>query len=260
MLSFDPTLLISRHKFLFEAPDNSANIYSFDGDDRALQIADLVTRFAMALGTTDLRTAGAIFFKRYCPIFAGAVYAWLHHRWALDVSYVNMKVTLTGNNVKFHLLGTSQVAGIESLSSDEEKDEAYMRHLFQDHASPLVAAVSAHTGISQPALWHTIAYSISYWRQEWLAESETELLNERIEQWFRYATSRSTPSWLPDKRINPISCEFRALDDPLQEGHKILIRKACCMNYKLPGEEPHYCYTCPLISDEQRMEQYLEAH
>lgn len=256
MLPFDLDLLVSRHKFMFDAPESKATLYSFAGSDAAEQLSSLIDRFGEQLDSDDLRTTATLFFKRYCPLFAGAVYAWIHHRYPLNLAFGNMRLVQSGANMRFHLISASPAEGIDAQSADD----AYSRHLFHEHAAPLISLVADYTGVSQAALWHTIAYAISYWKQEWLSESPTPELKDRIERWFQYATARSNPAWLPDKSINPMSCEFRTLDDPLHEERKILIRKACCLNYKLPDEERSYCYTCPMISDEQRLEQYLEAH
>ncbi len=253
MLPFDPNLLASRHKYLFAAPDGAATVYSFAGEDAADQLSALLDRFGEQLESDDPRTTATLFFKRYCPLFAGAVYAWIHYRYPLNLAFGNMRLVQSGANMKFYLISEAPAEGID------DKDDAYLRHLFHDHAAPLIALVAASSGVSRPALWHTIAYAISYWKQEWLADCSSDT-GARIERWFQYATARSIPAWLPGQSANPISCEFRSVDDPLNEGRKIIIRKACCLNYKLPDEDRGYCYTCPLISDEQRLDQYLESH
>ncbi|WP_027088045.1 (2Fe-2S)-binding protein [Cohnella panacarvi] len=254
MLPFDPNLLVSRHKLMFDAPDRAATTYSFAGSDAAGQLSVLLDRFGEQLESDDPGTTARIFFKRYCPLFAGAVYAWIRHRYPLDVAFGNMRLVQSGANMKFYLISDAPAEGID------DNDETYLRHLFHEHAAPLISLVAAASGVSRPALWHTIAYAISYWKHEWLYESSSAETSERIERWFQYATARANPAWLPGKSANPIACEFRAVDDPLHEGRKILIRKACCLNYKLAGDDRGYCVTCPLISDERRLDQYLESH
>ncbi|SDX37665.1 IucA/IucC family C-terminal-domain containing protein [Paenibacillus sp. CF384] len=260
MLPLDPNVIVNRHKFNFGAPSVETTVYSFEGTDPAVGITELVDRFASQINAPDNKTVGMLFWKRYCALFAGAVYTWLHQRYPLDLSFQNVRFVQSGANVKFYLLSDAPVTAITLLQSETEQDEAYLRHLFHDHASQVIAAVVSHTGVPVPGMWHTIAYLLAHWKQTWLRESPSEAFTSRIEQWFEYATRRLEPDWLPGRAVNPMSCTFRAVEDPLHEGRSILVRRACCMNYRLPGDDDPYCYTCPLITDELRIKKFLESH
>ncbi|MDQ0889040.1 ferric iron reductase protein FhuF [Paenibacillus sp. V4I9] len=65
--------------------------------------------------------------------------------------------------------------------------------------------------------------------------------------------------WFGEKAENPLICRFRQVKIPMHDDRHILLREKCCLNYCLPGGD-RYCYTCPLITDERRIEKYLAAH
>ncbi|WP_127530955.1 hypothetical protein [Paenibacillus kobensis] len=74
-----------------------------------------------------------------------------------------------------------------------------------------------------------------------------------------HAANRLAPEHLPGIPAKAMSCQFRGIDDPLQEGRQIFIRRTCCLNYRL-SEEDKYGYTCPLISDERRLDKFMKSH
>ncbi|RAP77778.1 IucA/IucC family C-terminal-domain containing protein [Paenibacillus montanisoli] len=260
MIPFDPTPIASRHNLYLDEPPADSSAFSLQGNELADRLAELINRFGENVNAPDRKTAGMLFFKRYSSLIAGAVYAWLHNRHPFDLSFSNIRYGLHGTNLKFFVLGAEPLPSIAGLPREVEQDEAYLRHLFHEHALAVIEAVANHTGVSRVGLWHTIAYLLAYWKQEWLLESASGTLSERIEQWFAYASRRSNPAWLPGRAVNPLACSFRKVEDPLKEGRQILIRKACCMNYRAGGDTDAYCYTCPLITDEHRIEKFMIRH
>ncbi|MFC5470278.1 IucA/IucC family C-terminal-domain containing protein [Cohnella suwonensis] len=256
MLSFDPAILASRHKYEMEPQESEWKLYPLYEDEYERTVAKLIGDFGDQLNSSDGKAIGTLFVKRYSPLFAGAVYAWLFHGHPFDLSPSNVQPAMNGALFKYYLLDALPLEGISSLADDGEKDEAYMHHVIDGHARPLVGAVARLTGVPELSLWRTVAYSMAYWQQEWLLESGSEAIKGRIGSWFLKLTSRESKAWLPEYAVNPLSCQFREVDDPTQEGRKILIRKVCCLNYRVFGKE-RYCSTCPLISEERRLEKLL---
>jgi|GEM_PF-1399385 len=258
MDTFDTSLLISRHKYGFGAPADESTAYRFD-NGQTQRITELVDRFGERLNTTETRTVGILFFKKYSPLFAGALYAWLRYRHPLDLRFRNVRILLNGANLKYALLNEKPLPLSGDRADSDDSDEAYFRHLFLEHAAPVVDAVAGHTGAAPAALWSMIAYSLTYWKQEWLLETQSAELRQRIGQWFDNAAGRFAPELLTSGAAKAMAYPFRSVDDPLHDGRRIMIRRTCCLNYRLSAED-NYCSTCPLISDERRLEKLKNSH
>ncbi|WP_308634888.1 IucA/IucC family C-terminal-domain containing protein [Paenibacillus silvisoli] len=241
-------------------PDADSAAYSFHNNDIGEEVAAFVDRFGVNLDVPDRKTVGMLFFKRYCAFFAGVVYTWLHDRHPLNLSFQNIRYVLNGANMKYFIVSAEPLPAVAALTNEADRDEAYMRHVFREHAAPVIKAVASHTGVSTASLWHSVAYILAYWKQEWLLDSPSGEFRTRIGHWFDNAADLGKPAWLPERAVNPLTCGFREVADPLHEGRSILIRKACCLNYKRRDDDDPYCYTCPLISDELRLEKFMDAH
>lgn len=196
------------------------------------------------------RVTGSLWVKRYCSLFAGALYAFSHSDYALDVTMSHVRVTMNGKGLlQFELLHADEPVLSDATLSRERKRELYYQKVVNEHMRPLFQEVNRLTGIDEATLWSTLSYLLAYWVPRWQEETSSTLLRERIREDYEFLT----------ESVESITSHFRSVASPLPQEEPILIRNKCCLNYCLPGED-RYCYTCPRITDERRMDKYLVAH
>ncbi|WP_219641421.1 IucA/IucC family C-terminal-domain containing protein [Cohnella sp. CFH 77786] len=258
MSPVDPVLLKDRHDISLGSGIEKGMTDKV-GPETEDQFPDLLERFGAYIRSPNLKVTGSIWIKHYSPLVVGALYAWIHHSYGMDVSWSNMKIALDEEGLHFHVSDPRPLAELDSAGSEEERTELYLRHLFAVNVTPVVNMAVRYTRIQEPHLWATLSYSMAYWKEVWMREAKTGEDRRRIEDVYRRMTAPGKAAWFPDKEANPLLPGFRSIGDPLHEGRRIMVRDKCCLNYCLPGED-RYCYTCPLITDERRIEKYLAVH
>lgn len=258
MVPFDLPLLQNRFNISFEACTNKEEKErkALDSEE---QFVYLLKRFGEGLNTSNRSVIGSLFIKRYSALIAGGLYLWTHHQIGIDMSVEKVKITVNGSGLNFHIADPIEFNPVKSVHDQNRKNDLYIGHLLSENVHPVFANTVHLTGIRESNLWATLSYLLAYWKKEWIKQAESSDNRKHIENVFRAMTESHKSDWFPGKAANPIISRFRSIDDPLHEGQHILLRAKCCLNYRLPGED-RYCYTCPLISDEKRIEKYLAAH
>lgn len=258
MVPFDLPLLQSRFNISFGACTNKEEIESIALDSEE-QFAYLLKRFGESLNTSDRSVVGSLFIKRYGSLIAGGLYLWTHHHIGIDMSVEKVKITVNDSGLNFHIADYAEFEPLKSADDPKRKNDLYIGHLLSENVHPVFAKTMNLTGIRESNLWATFSYLLAYWKKEWIRQAKSSESRSTIDNVYHAMTEQYVSEWFPGKASNPIIKRFRSIDDPLHEGQHILLRAKCCLNYRLPGED-RYCYTCPLISDEKRIEKYLAAH
>lgn len=258
MVPFDPVLLRDRHNIWLEAEFEKSfeDIVGLENEDR---FPYLIERFGTIVQSPNARVTGSLWIKRYGSLVAGALYAWIHHSYGMDVSLKDVRVIISEDGIKFHVRNCRLLENLDSAGSDEQRTDLYIQHLFAVNVLPVIQMTVRHTRIPEKNLWATLSYTLAYWKAEWLRQAPTSDVRRRIEEIYRRMEPDASAGLFAGIAGKPLLCSFRSVEDPLHEERRILIRDKCCLNYCLPGED-RYCYTCPLISDERRIEKYLAVH
>lgn len=211
-------------------------------------LSELLQAFGRLIQSPDKKVSGSLFMKRCCSLVSGVLYAWTHHRAAWIGGLAELRVELRGQGLIFHLPEPSILA--------ETADPLpVLDHLMGEWVSPLLRQVAHLTGVREANLWSTLSYNLTYWEREWAREGANGDVLARMQEAFRLLREPGRTGWFPGPACTcstPLAGEFRQVANPFDAGKPILIRTTCCTNYRLPGED-RYCYTCPLLSEEQRM-------
>ncbi|MFC0211686.1 IucA/IucC family C-terminal-domain containing protein [Paenibacillus chartarius] len=265
MSSVDPDVLLANYRIVLEPGDTPAteNTFKLMDDEEIFRMLDA---FGHAIRSPERKVTGSLFIKRYSALAAGALYAWIHHGCGLDVSLNRLAVTVEASGaLRFHIADACVhedcTADGERLWTEEEagRTEAYLVSVFTTNVVPVFDSVIRYSDIPSSTLWSTLSYLFIYWKRKWLEQASSVAMRMRIEEVYGCLMSPVNTSFFDGCPVNPLTPSFRTIEDPLHSGCTIMLRSKCCMNYRLPGED-RYCYTCPAISDERKIEKYLAAH
>lgn len=216
-------------------------------------------RFLREIGS-DLQSpshvvTASLFFKRFLALLSGGLYTMSHHSLELNISLPN--VTLRGESTwklpSFHL----QEAGFwrPDPADREYWREQVAQRMFRDTVKPLITALASYSGIHANVLWSHTAYIVHYYYDNWTSSAETTELGEQIASDFHFLTREAEPKLFGLRDRNPLNTNFTVIQHPSEADHPILIRKTCCLQYRLQGGK--CCYTCPMLNEEKRIEQIL---
>ncbi len=259
MVPFDPKVLEDRHNTWFESDVDKAKYLDIVGLETEESFVHLLDGFGAILQSPDRRVTGSLWIKRYSSLIVSAMYVWIRHGYGIDLSLDRVKVLLNKDGINLIVLDYRQLDLLKSFRSGEQQTEVYLQHLFSVNVCPVFKRTVQHSGIQEATLWATLSYSLAYWKEEWIREDSSSEVRLRIDDVYRRMAEHAKPEWFVEKTTNPLNCRFRSVENPFQTDKHILLREKCCLNYRLPGED-RYCYTCPLISDERRIEKYQSVH
>lgn len=250
----DP-LLQSRYNIHFQ------NSESVPSDGIVLMGQDLVRNesllpfldaFSEAILSSRGEVTGSLFIKRYVSIIAGAVYAFTYHNHCLDLSLQNMKLVLKKDKLICVVQNTDEPDITSQAESREERRKQLLHHLYHTNIKKVWSAIIPATSINGATLWATLSYLFAYWKEADQLRIESPELLARMEEDYRFIAEHAWDESFTDCPVNPVFSKFDEVDI---EGEKILVRAKCCLQFCLPGEK-RYCYTCPRITEEERLLKY----
>ncbi|OAS14665.1 IucA/IucC family C-terminal-domain containing protein [Paenibacillus oryzisoli] len=257
-MSSDIVTSLKHYHLLLDSSESTELVSQEYKLDDEQGIAELLEQFAQQIGAPNRKVASSLFVKRYSHFITGAWDAWVRYGRCLNVSPSNVVVSLKNKHLYYRLLFPYSLENWARSGSYAVERESYVRHLFMDHAFPFVKQIVDWSGIDATTLWATISYNLMYYRDEWIAEAEASSEKVYIEDNFRYLLVEEDSTQVFGGRANPLTAEFRCVDIPGVDEEKIMIRSKCCLHFRMPGED-NYCYTCPTIKDDRRIEKYV-AH
>ncbi|MDR6553491.1 (2Fe-2S)-binding protein [Paenibacillus qinlingensis] len=248
---------LKHYHLLLDSSESLELIREYRLDDEK-GIAELLEQFAEQIGAPNHKIASSLFVKRYSHFITGAWDAWVRYGRCLNVSPSNVAISLKNKHLYYRLLFPYSLENWAGSGSYAVERESYARHLFTDHAQPFLKQLVDWSGIDVQTLWATISYNLIYYRDEWRTEAETASEKAYIADNFRYLIHEANPIHVFAAVANPLTDAFRCVDIPGVDEDKIMIRSKCCLHFRMPGED-NYCYTCPTIKDDRRIDKYF-AH
>lgn len=218
-----------------------------DGDGLEASLQTIQSMFL----APDVKTAASLFMKRYCAYIA-----------VLEaMSCRNAEARLSLSQMSFSCSATHiftyapMLCRTRSKQSRDAWRERLLQGLFQEHLSVMIASFERETGFSSSVMWSHIAYYIHIMYERWICEETDPLIQERIIDDFDYL--RKLPAkWFGARVQNPLCVSFSCMKHPIED-KPVLIRKTCCLNYKT-GSSKGPCYTCPRLSEKERLEKIQE--
>lgn len=254
MLPFDSIVLRNSHNIVFGSggtPESGACL------EHEIEFVYLMNNFGDFIKSPAIKVTGSLFAKRYCTLISGAIHTFLHHQYGIDLSLPNIRVVLKEDGLHYRIGDSREPHQLQQSQSHEQRREIYFQHLFSDNVCRVFEQIVRNTGILESNLWATLSYLLEYWKEVWIQQAQSQRVRERIEEDYRFMMEEAHHLWFQE--INPLMYTFSKVKVPGNHDRHILLREKCCLNYCLPGED-RYCYTCPLITNERRIEKYLAVH
>jgi ferric iron reductase protein FhuF len=233
--------LLEQYRFLKGIPSGSGGTEAsgllFDEGKMVRYLED---RFAL-MGSSELKTAGSLFMKRYAFVAALGMLAATCWNRKLNLSPGNLVLVdyVNDNGLwlpRIHLKDPS----VWEFTSPAEKDE-FIHSLFSGHLDKMVGVLNRSVKLPDLILWENVAVYLF-----WIYENEA-FTTERDQKLHDFAQllSDENSRWFGEYKKNPLKeyytekVKVEGLDD------EIRVRKTCCYSYRLENGEQFRCKTCP---------------
>jgi ferric iron reductase protein FhuF len=135
----------------------------------------------------------------------------------------------------------------------ESGREAFLTEAWRTYVTkeirPAVERIAEQAGVKPDMIWNQFGSRVAGIR-EYLGKLVTDpVLLARYDDHMRILTDGLTPEDF-GRRRNPFIWKPRYIDDPRQEGARMMLRSSCCMYDKREGGQK--CYNCPKMTPEER--------
>jgi ferric iron reductase protein FhuF len=228
--------------------------------------SDLLTAFGMDrllketgeyIGATKPHVAGSLFVKRYyCQVPLAALYSITQLQRSFDFSLANLSFGFDEDRQWCIRIKHTQMSVCPPQDRERWRQERVYR-LFTETVGPVFRTVAERTGVGMSTLWAHLSFAVYHRYELWLKGATFETERRRIHDDFHFLTSDAPAGWFEGVEQNPFAEEYVYFPHPKEEGTSVRLRQKCCFNYCLP--EGRYCYTCPGLSEEERVQKIIGA-
>lgn len=192
------------------------------------------------IGTTNIKAAASIFFKRYAFLSVIFLYTMTVNNSRLNISFKN--VSLETNNSSELWLPRFYIHRLEVQPLEEDRQvwqANSIEFLFKEHISPILSTLSKVTKVSKLVLWENIAVYIFWLYETFLLEEEiSQDILTRAHEDFQFIISPTASMLFGDCRENPLTRFYKE-----KLGTSSRKRTTCCYSHLTKSQK--YCTTCP---------------
>lgn len=231
-----------------EAPKEA---FSMTGEELLTSnLRDFLNLMGPAISSPHLKVTGSLFMKRY-TVYMAALYAMSSEDCVLPIDFGNFQMSVQGTQLFFHFPSS---AIKPRVGNRKEWRKQILHHIFRDHLTKLIQNIVEQTSVFPKTLWSHVAFYIAHSYEKWIQETTDMVKKNRLLD--DYQALRELEAELFGLDENPLSQPIERFEHPALEGETIAIRSKCCFNFCLSSRKA--CYTCPKLSDEERISLYLE--
>lgn len=206
---------------------------------------------AYQLGEPESAVVGTLFAKRYSVFCMGLLSAFslFDLRLSSSPDVVRFRMTTAAAMEYETEIMTPVILPTEHMNERKANVAAYSADL-QQHLEPVFQSVAAHTGANVQVMWSLVSHNL----QTMYARVEREPLIWQTDERLRLIRMDRDTIFAPQAG-NRLALKFRCFQHVSLEQVPFLLRKHCCLAYKLTahGKSEGYCGTCPKLSLEERL-------
>lgn len=232
-------------------PYSSAELLQPDSLDAVMRL------HAEQLGQPVNRVVGMMFAKRYSVLIMGVLSTMSLYDRMPNVAPDLVRFRVTRHAEMIYRLSAAVASGAGWTAEERDaRAEELMTRLQAEHIGPVYAAVAHRTGARPGTMWSLLSANIQNMylrmlRQKSLLPAGRAAIIEADRNRLLDRTRNAVAGFAR----NPLAVRLQQFRHPAYQGPPVVLRKACCLAYKLQedGHAHGYCATCPSSSAEERI-------
>ncbi|MCT8137083.1 (2Fe-2S)-binding protein [Anaerobacillus sp. CMMVII] len=243
---------LEKNFYYFRLEDHPKKIYSVilaDFENR-ISIDEFFNIYGRKLKANNPDVVATYFCSAYGWLLSGFHYILSFSDTSLNLSLSNIELQVYYDEehnycgICFRLLDTHGVFVSDRHGALEE--------LYSNHVVPLLNLFHQATNVRIKDLYGQLANGLYHGHDKSLAIALSSEEIKKVEVDFSFVTKELKPS-IFNLTKNPLDINFRMIDSPYEDDKLIRMRPSCCLYYQTEGATAK-CYSCPRMSDEERVE------
>ncbi|EXX90744.1 hypothetical protein BG53_11225 [Paenibacillus darwinianus] len=227
---------------------------------RPIMAARFLDAYSGVLQARDRDAAATYFASLLGSLCAGFHYMVLHDKAEPAFERGEAILQLFGERARQPMLLVLPPSARRMLSGTDEGGKAdvkeAMERFYGDAMLPVIQTAAFTGGVRELDLWKLLATRLKYVEEQFIEQAD-EPEKRRIWQHFDLLYNGLSPAVFGRKH-NLLNIEYRFVEDPNQPGSYLRQRAACCLAFKTGGNRS-YCYTCPRITESERLQRRQAA-
>lgn len=175
----------------------------------------------------------------------------------LDLSLTNLMFQVEAHDDHAHL--GYRILELHTIPAPAEESEAWLaaqlEQFIRETVTPAVSTIAQAAGVKPQMIWQQYGSLLAYVRDYVRENIPVPAMVESFETGYRVITEQVPPEAFGVRR-NPFVHTPRFIDSPYSTGGKLMMNSSCCMYDK--RENGVKCYTCPMLTPDQREMMRLE--
>jgi hypothetical protein len=248
-----PELLEKEYHILLERPETLLFESSFTNLIQPATAGRFLQLYAKALKTTDI-TPAATYFVSWLRGLCNAAQSMMSlSESSMDWSLSNWSLLMYGRG-DYTVLAFLP-ANPNIIEAVEENRDLWrsnlLRLLYGGTIRPLIDIMALESGLNSGHLWALMATGMyNHKRRLQTMQEPDSLLFQQVESDWDYIKDMEGPVF--GRQNNPLAVKFRMVSDPRNPDEQLPVKASCCLAYLTEGHR--YCYTCPKLTAEQRIQ------
>ncbi|MNI33128.1 hypothetical protein D3C73_870600 [compost metagenome] len=214
----------------------------------------LIDTYTPMIKAVESDAAAAYFAGWFTYVAMAKQYVLSNFNQSLDLTLSNLTVQIVPNGTHFqYVFVVNEWSMIEAPSDEYERASWRQQELAAFHGQtvqPIFEAVTTIVDYPLGQLWGQLPTKFNYFMNDWKGSMTQETACKRIDE--DYAGLKALEPSIFGLKKNPFDVKIRMIEDALDCTKQVRMKNVCCLYYKT--EASRYCYTCPRMKEEGRVE------
>ncbi len=196
----------------------------------------------------------AAYFAGYFGSFCAGIQYLINHGIIIDFSISNIDIQLYEDHKydSVEICFTLKDATMKAVPVDEDKwVKEVLEDFYRQTVMPLLEIWNVSTGITMDHLLKLISLRLHYDHEQEVEKAKTIEEKNNVEKNFNLLIKEIDPKVFKNQ-YNPFDITFEMIESPKNPNIMLKMKKACCLYYLTEGATCK-CYTCPEMTEEERL-------
>ncbi|QIC05543.1 hypothetical protein GOP56_08040 [Brevibacillus sp. 7WMA2] len=216
---------------------------------------NFIDQYALVIKALDDTATAAYIASWFLGMATGLQYMVSIQNKALDFSLENVIVHMSPKSegsytrISFQLRSWAETKAPVSDEKRQEWRTDVLSRLYGETLRPLLECISAVTGFNVGQMWGQLPMKFHHFTTNLLEQTTSSEEKQRVIDDFHFLQHELNPSVFGRSK-NPFDVKVRLIEHIEDPTKQMRMKNVCCRYFRTEGAQ--YCYTCPLMKEEDR--------
>ncbi|AYB37390.1 (2Fe-2S)-binding protein [Brevibacillus laterosporus] len=214
-----------------------------------------IDQYAPLIKALDDTATAAYLASWFLALATGLQYMVSVQNKALDLSLTNVIIHMSPKSegsytrISFQLRSWTETEAPESDEKRQEWRKDVLSRLYGETLRPLLECMSVVSGCNVGQMWGQLPTKFHYFIENLMEQTTNSEEKQRVIDDYHFLQHEFSPSVIGRSK-NPFDVKVRFIEHIEDPTKQMRMKNVCCRYFRTEGAQ--YCYTCPLLKEEDR--------